>query len=90
VQRDPRLSDGVRRVVGHGPRVGEAVRRRRGTGHRQFRTQHAVGIPHVRVRQPVPSGAVELFAGVRTGRGGNYRYSQRSVSHGPLRCLFAT
>lgn len=73
MQRDPRLSDGVRRVVGHGPGAGETVRRRRGTGHRQFRTKHAAGVSYVRVRQPVPSGAVELFARLRVGRAGNLR-----------------
>lgn len=70
MQRDPRLSYGVRRVVGYGSRAGEAVRRRRGSGHRQFWTKHAVGIPYVRVRQPVPSRTVELSAGIRVGRRG--------------------
>lgn len=71
MQRNPRLFNGVRRVVSHGPRIGEVVRRRRGSRHRQFRTQHAVGIPYVRVRQPLPSGAAQLSARIRVGRRGN-------------------
>lgn len=62
MQRDPRLSDSVRRVTGHRPRAGQVVRRRRGTRHRQLRSKHATGIPHVRLRQPVSPGSVELSA----------------------------
>jgi hypothetical protein len=73
VQRDSRLPDGVRWLTGHGPRIGETVRWRRGPGYREFRNQYAVGIPYVRVRQPVPSSPFELPTGFRTGCRGKIR-----------------
>lgn len=89
VQRNPRLFNGVRRVVGHGPRISEVVRRRRGSGHRQFRTQHAAGIPYVRVRQPLPSGAAQLSARFRIGRRGNRITinSSNNIFHSPYSSL---
>jgi hypothetical protein len=78
VQRDSRLFDGVRWVVGNGPRAGKAVRWWRCTGYRQFRAKYAVGIPHFRVRQPVPSGAAQLLARIWIRRWGNY-YIYRTI-----------
>lgn len=83
VQRDPGLPDGVRRIVGHRSSAGAVVRRRRGSGYRQFRAEHALGIPHVRVRQPVPSGAAQLSPGIRTGRRGIYSTVRRAVRIDP-------
>lgn len=48
------------------------MRRRRGSGYRQFRAQHAFGIPYIRVRQPLPSGAAQLSAWFRIRRRGNH------------------